>query len=88
LKVLSFGDYHRFYFSSQNKKIEIYITLKKNDPSHLEYDLKFTPFSYNMVDYFLKVESNIVNENNEFYHDANGYLVSKRKIGYRPDYNW
>ena len=86
--MLSFGDYHKIFFTSQNKKIEIYITLKKNDPSNIDYDLKFTPFGYSMVDYFLKVESNIVNENSEFYHDSNGYLVSKRKIGYRPDYNW
>lgn len=41
-----------------------------------------------MVDYFLKVDSNVINKDNEFYHDANGYLVAKRKIGTRPDYEW
>lgn len=40
-----------------------------------------------MNDYFLKIDSSIKG-NDEFYHDMNGYLVSKRKIGSRPDYNW
>lgn len=41
-----------------------------------------------MVDYFLRVESNVKSAEQEFYHDSNGYLVAKRKIGYRPDYDW
>lgn len=24
----------------------------------------------------------------EFFHDANGYLIMKRKVGVRPDYEW
>lgn len=35
----------------------------------------------------MKIENSIVGTD-EFYHDMNGYLVSKRKIGWRPDYNW
>ena len=40
-----------------------------------------------MYDYFLKISSPI-DSNGEFYHDVNGYLVSKRRIGQRLDYEW
>lgn len=39
-----------------------------------------------MYDYFLKVSSNI--KNSILYHDSNGYLVSKRVLNSRPDYNF
>ena len=35
----------------------------------------------------MKIDSDIKNKK-EFYHDVGGYLVFKRKIGYRPDYDW
>lgn len=40
-----------------------------------------------MFDYFIKISSKI-KAKGEFYHDMNGYLVSKRKIGERLDYEW
>lgn len=33
-----------------------------------------------MVDYFIQVETK-VNSKGEFYHDSNGYLVMKRRVG-------
>jgi hypothetical protein len=38
-------------------------------------------------DYFLKVDSPL-QPNGVFYHDVNGYLVSRRMVGQRPDYEW
>lgn len=70
------------------EKIDFELTFRKDDPSHVETNLIFTPTGYHMVDYFLRVESNVKSPTNEFFHDSNGYLVAKRKIGYRPDYDW
>lgn len=46
----------------------------------------FQPIMKINVDYYLKVKSSISNNEGTFYHDMNGYLVSLRKLGYRPDY--
>ena len=40
-----------------------------------------------MCDYFIQVQSKLESRG-QFYHDSNGYLVMKRKVGYRPDYKW
>ena len=53
----------------------------------MDLSSKFRPLTREMRDYFLRAESHVQNSD-EFYHDSNGYLVSKRKIGYRPDYEW
>lgn len=37
-----------------------------------------------MVDYFMKVQSNV--RSDTLYHDANGFLVAKRPLNWRPDY--
>jgi hypothetical protein len=38
------------------------------------------------ADFFIKIDSDVTSSTNEFYHDSNGYLVSKRKLNSRPDY--
>jgi hypothetical protein len=47
----------------------------------------FKPSSFQMFDYFLKIDSS-VKSSGPFFHDVNGYLVSQRKIGERLDYEW
>jgi len=37
------------------EKIDFELTFRKDDPSHVETNLIFTPLGYNMVDYFLRV---------------------------------
>ncbi len=37
-----------------------------------------------MVDYFMKVESTV--RSDTLYHDSNGFLVIKRPLNWRPDY--
>lgn len=53
----------------------------------IDLQTSFKPVNRDQNDYFIKVESTI-NSNGEFYHDSNGYLVIKRKVGERPDYKW
>jgi len=86
IQVVEFGQFYRLLFDGP--KIDITLTFRKDDPSNIEHNLVFIPISYGAVDYFLKVDSNVKNAQNEFFHDSNGYLVAKRKIGYRPDYEW
>lgn len=86
MQVVEFGPFYRVLFDGP--KIDITLTFRKDDPSIIEHHMVFTPTSYNSADYFLRVDSNIKSTTSEFFHDANGYLVSKRKIGFRPDYEW
>jgi hypothetical protein len=53
----------------------------------IDLQTSFKPVNRDQNDYFIKVESTI-NSKGEFYHDSNGYLVIKRKVGERPDYKW
>lgn len=66
--------------------VTVIITIKNEEPNIIDYETTFTPPNRNLQDYFLKVSSAVAGD--EFYHDMNGYLVSKRKIGFRPDYEW
>lgn len=40
-----------------------------------------------LKDYYLRIKSN-VNQTSEFYHDSNGFLVAKRILNSRPDYEF
>ncbi len=55
--------------------------------NQIEATINFKPLNWQMFDYFVKIDST-VKSNGVFYHDMNGYLVSKRKVGERLDYEW
>lgn len=63
------------------------LTIKKGQEHILDIQNVFEPPDLQLSDYFLRVESR-VDPRDEFFHDANGYLVIKRKVGFRPDYEW
>ncbi len=62
IKVAEYGQFYRLIFDQQ--KIRVTLTFSKSDPSNVDYNLVFTPVDYNSVDYFLKVDSNIKNDQN------------------------
>ena len=70
-----------------NQVGHITITVDNKQAQVLDLETLFKPASFNMHDYFLRVSSPIKG-GDQFYHDMNGYLVSKRKIGQRLDYEW
>lgn len=45
----------------------------------------FHPTSIQISDFFMRVSSSI--KNSPLYHDSNGFLVAKRYLNSRPDYN-
>ena len=73
-------------FSDQALSSEITIDLTK--PEQIDINSKFRAPVNQVKDYFIKISSNISNTNKQFYHDANGYLVMKRKVNWKPDYNY
>lgn len=46
----------------------------------------FKPSARSMQDYFLKVDSGV--KSDVLYHDSNGFLVAKRILNHRPDYDY
>lgn len=77
--------YTKLWVSSTTAKVEITITTTA--PQELDVDTTFKPPTREMNDYFLKIDTGL-DFKGEFYHDMNGYLVSKRGIGQRLDYEW
>lgn len=77
--------YTKLWVSSTAAKVEITITTTA--PQELDVDTTFKPPTREMNDYFLKIDTGL-DFKGEFYHDMNGYLVSKRGIGQRLDYEW
>lgn len=63
------------------------LTIKNGEYNILDIQNTFEPPNFQLSDYFLRVESSI-DPKDDFFHDMNGYLVMKRKIGFRPDYEW
>lgn len=61
--------------------------MEKDLPNVLDIATTFTPPSPALADYFLRVQSD-VRGNNDFFHDANGYLVMRRVFDQRPDYEF
>jgi hypothetical protein len=74
----------KIYLASANDNVVV--TIKNAEKNVIDLQTAFKPDTREQVDYFIKVESK-VNSQGEFYHDSNGYLVIKRKVGERPDYN-
>ncbi len=70
-----------------NQENNVIVTIKNSEKTVIDLETSFKPPSRDQNDYFIKVESTI-NSKGEFYHDSNGYLVIKRKVGERPDYKW
>ena len=63
------------------------ITINHEELNTISLDAAFKPTGPTQYDYFLKIDSPL-STNGVFYHDSNGFLVSKRKVGERPDYEW
>ena len=59
IQVVEFGPFYRMIFDGA--KIDVTLTVRKDDPSSVEANLIFIPTSYNSMDYFLKVDSNVKN---------------------------
>lgn len=79
------SSYTKIYLTSLTN--DITLTIKNKEINVVEVQTFFKPQTREMFDYFLKISSNI-NSKGQFFHDMNGYLVAKRKIGERPDYKW
>lgn len=62
------------------------MTIKNDEPNIIDVEHKFKPGDRNSVDYFMKVSSSV--KSDTLYHDSNGFLVSKREIDQRPDYEF
>lgn len=65
----------------------VVVTIKNSEKNIIDLQTTFKPDTRDLNDYFIKIDSKIQSKG-EFYHDSNGYLVIKRKVGERPDYNW
>lgn len=78
LRVIQGKKYIKIW--AANQVGHVIITVDKSQPKLLDVETVFKPSSYMMYDYFLRISSQIKG-NGSFYHDMNGYLVSKRKIG-------
>lgn len=89
-------NYTNFYAGSSSRYIKVVITahpiwaeitIDKQNKIYLDWKSNFKPTERTQMDYFLRAESHVTNEK-DFYHDSNGYLVSKRILNTRPDYEW
>ena len=67
--------------------IRTIITIAKNAKSVLDILTDLTPVA-KFADFYLKVESDVQSPDKDFYHDANGYLVMRRVLDKRPDFDF
>lgn len=65
---------------------KLILTIKTDEPNIIDIVHTFKPASRSMVDYFMKVSSSV--KSDTLYHDANGFLVAKRPLNKRPDYQF
>ena len=77
-------NYRKIYLKSNVISLEL--TIKVNEPYVVDTVFTFSPPTNAVVDYFLKVSSEV--SSSTLYHDSNGYLVSRRPLNWRPDYNY
>lgn len=62
----------------------IKITVTNEQLNIIDVVHAFKPEDRSMVDYFMKVSSTV--KSDTLYHDSNGFLVAKRALNQRPDY--
>jgi hypothetical protein len=84
LKVAEGNIYRRVYLESNNSKIKI--TIKHDMPNIVDLVHRFHPANLSTADYFMRVSSTV--KSNTLYHDSNGFLVAKRELNSRPDYQF
>lgn len=84
LKVGEGKTFKRVIVNSSPSNIKI--TIKNDEPNIIDVLHTFRPESRNMVDYFMKVSSNV--KSDTLFHDSNGFLVSKRILNTKPDYDF
>lgn len=72
---------------SFNQNIHTTITIAKEEVGLFDILSDFVPIAKN-ADYYLRVESDVQSPDSEFYHDSNGYLVIKRRLDQRPDFEF
>jgi hypothetical protein len=54
MQIAEFGNFYRAFLAGP--KIKVTLTFKKDDPSQVDYVMRFSPENaYNTFDYFLKV---------------------------------
>ena len=70
-----------------NSNVKTIITIAKNEKMIFDILSDLLPTSKN-ADFYLKVESDVQSPNKDFYHDANGYLVMRRELDKRPDFDF
>lgn len=85
LRVAEGKNYRKFILKS-NVVSHLEITIDNEHPSEVDIVFEFKPIGRNMVDYFLKVDSPV--KSDMLYHDSMGYLVAKRILNERPDYDY
>ena len=87
VKVFKGGRFLKLIVTHKNT-ISSYMTVDLTTPELMDLNTHFRAPPNAIKDYFLKVSTNVTNPDKEFYHDANGYLVVKRKVNTRPDYKF
>ena len=86
VKVLGGKRFLNIYITFDDPDLQSHITVDLTQPWYFDITSRFRAKPNVIKDYFIKIASKIINPAKEFYHDANGYLVMKRKVNSRPDY--
>jgi hypothetical protein len=84
LRVAEGALFKRFYIQSSVSTLRI--TVKASQPNIIDVIHNFKPDTVSLTDYFMRVSSNV--KSDTLYHDSNGFLVSKRPLNARPDYDF
>jgi len=59
VKVVDLGNWYRMFFDGQ--RIDVTLTFRKDNPAQVEYDFVFKPSGNSLLDYFLKVDTDVIN---------------------------
>lgn len=88
VKIFKGSRFVKIYLTFNNSALASELTIDLTHPEYFDINSKFRATPNLIKDYYIKLSSNINNPSKEFYHDANGYLVMKRKVNFRPDYKY